>query len=141
MHPPKYFEPCNNKAALGANGHLDPESPPVFLLRHPSTGVQVRSKLISLKTLNWSNCDLSRQYLHFNGDTNIHGTHDKTNVSGTRYPRIRCIEDKAKIVLEKILNCQMSKLGQSREPYYESIYVGDRTVLQIKGENIFVNAS
>ena len=27
----------------------------------------------------------------------------------------------------------MSKLGQSREPYYESIYVGDRTVLQIKG--------
>ena len=35
----------------------------------------------------------------------------------------------------------MSKLGQSREPYYESIYVGDRTVLQIKGENIFVNAS
>ena len=47
------------------------------------------------------------------------------------------MEDKAKIVLEKILNCQMSKLGQSREPYYESIYVGDRTVLQIKGGEYF----
>ena len=37
------------------------------------------------------------------------------------------------------IDCHMRSffLGESREPYYESIYVGDRPVLQIKGGEYF----